>query len=194
MYENNMLLNQLIENRRNNASLLGRNPGSEPKDLQLWNFSIIDSSKADRAEMVESVLKGMESGEVDPLKVHLQLKNTENIIDRLTNRKDHPETANRYQSYLQDAAAKHPKTFELHNGKFTTKEAGTRYDFATCGDPIWNDLNAQMEALKAKMKEREELLKKAPVGGMQLLCDGGEVVTVFPPVKTSTTTLQVSLK
>jgi hypothetical protein len=55
-------------------------------------------------------------------------------------------------------------------------------------------LTTQIEALKSTLKDRETFLKsiKAP---MQMIDENsGEVYTIYPPKKTSSTTLKVTFK
>ncbi len=68
-----------------------------------------------------------------------------------------------------------------------------KYDFATCGCPIMNDLLSQQEELTKAIKEREKFLKTIPPQGLETLIED-EVVTLYPPQKTSTTSISVNLK
>lgn len=87
--------------------------------------------------------------------------------------------------------------------KFGTKmelyEAGTKYDYSTCGDPIWNRMNRESKDLKIKMTERESFLKGLQkVTVFEALVDPvtfevHENVELYPPVKTSTSTYKQTL-
>jgi len=78
--------------------------------------------------------------------------------------------------------------------KFETMEAGIRYDYTKCGDPIYEALAKEMEVLQAKVKERQEFLRAVPKDGLDVLdSDSGELVKVYPPSKTSTSTYKITL-
>ena len=69
-------------------------------------------------------------------------------------------------------------------------EAGTKYNYKACGDPVWNDLDKQVSELTAKRKERETLLKAAKEG----FVDQGTGVFVGPVPKSSTTVVACRIK
>jgi len=77
--------------------------------------------------------------------------------------------------------------------KFQTMEAGHRYYFDKCNDPILDAYMEQLSVLEAKIKERQEFLKKVPQAGMELHLGEGELITVYPPYKTSVTTYKITL-
>jgi hypothetical protein len=82
--------------------------------------------------------------------------------------------------------------------KFELFEAGSKFDFASCGDPIWNRLNTEMETLKAKMKERESFLKTIKKSTKMNIIDPDtqeyfEDHTIYEAVKSSTSTYKQTL-
>ena len=86
------------------------------------------------------------------------------------------------------------KNAVIKGSEFSIVEAGVKYDYSECNDIEYNMLNTQLEALKSTLKDRETFLKaiKAP---MQMIDENsGEVYTICPPKKTSSTTLKVTFK
>lgn len=82
----------------------------------------------------------------------------------------------------------------IKGSEFSIVEAGVKYDYSDCNDLEYNSLSIQLEALKSTLKDRETFLKsiKQP---LQLIDEtSGECYTVYPPKKTSTTTLKVTFK
>jgi len=151
-------------------------------------LSLFETTKSERTSFVRSVINSLKDGNTDPLKVHLQVKNTEALIKELSEDKE-------YKEMVLTQATKHGKTFDLHNANFRIQEVGTKYDFAHCGDSVIDDLYSQMVSLKAKIKEREEFLKSLPPIGLDILDSAtGEVKTILKPIKTSTTSIAVTLK
>ena len=78
--------------------------------------------------------------------------------------------------------------------EFTTMEAGTRYDYSECGHQEYNDLVAQIKVLEARKKEIEEDLKGIKGSRTEVNEDTGECIKLYPPKKTSTTTVSTTIK
>jgi len=150
-------------------------------------FSLFETTKEQRSTFTSDVLERIENGTADPVKVYVELKAMEEIVNTLTGN-------DRYKELLIDAAEKNGKKFTAFNAEFQIKEAGTKYDFTYCGDDYLLEFYTHQEKLKYLIKEREDFLKKVPVSGMQQVTETGEVITLFPPSKTSTTTVAVTLK
>jgi len=150
-------------------------------------LSLFQTTKAERSTFIADVMERIENGTADAIKVHLQLKAMEEIVKTLT-------TNESYKTHLIDAAEKNGKKFMAFNAEFSIKEMGQKYDFTYCGDVELLEFYTQQEKLKYLIKEREDFLKKVPVSGMQKVTETGEVITLFPPSKTSTTTVAVTLK
>lgn len=155
-------------------------------NLTISNLSLFETTKAQRQDFVQSVVNNLLEGNADPLKVHLQVKCMEDIIKQLTSSKE-------YKEICITEAFKFGKTFEHHNAKFEIKEMGVKYDYSNCGDPVMNELQEKKGNIDLEIKYRETLLKGLPFEGMEIIVDD-EVVRIYPPTKTSTTTVIVNLK
>lgn len=150
-------------------------------------MQLFETTKAQRQEYAYSLIEKLDNGEVDPLRLHLQIKAMEDLIKQLQD-----NTA--YKLFLLDEAAKYGKSFEYINAKFEVKEMGVKYDYSQCGDPEMTELLRQETEIKEKVKARSEYLKTVPTTGLSIMQeDTGELVKVYPPSKTSTTTLTVKL-
>lgn len=158
-------------------------------------LSLMNSTKPQRLSFCLQVIEALENGNADPLQVHIYLKNLEAIFKTFTDEKTGKQMAERYKSALLDAAAKQGgKTFELYNAKFQVKEAGHKYDWSVCNDPVINDLLCQQIELDAKIKERTEFLKTVPDAGLLITDEAtGETNSVYHPNVSSTTTIAVTL-
>lgn len=159
------------------------------QELQSTNLlSLFDTTKAERQEFINDVLVKLDEGNLDPLKVHLQVKSMESIIEGLTK----SET---YKSFVLDAAQKHgSKTFEFGNASIQIKEAGTKYDYSQCGDVVYDKMKAEANELNEKVKAREKFLQT--INGFITVLDPetGQVLCLYPPSKSSSTTVSVTLK
>jgi len=148
-------------------------------------LSIFATTKETRQQFAQVVIDEMKLGIADPIKIHLQVKCMEDFIKQITS---HPD----YKDLTLDEAAKYGKSFEMHNAKFEVKEMGVKYDYSNCGDPIYNELSQKMAELEKEIKDRQAFLKAVKPGTEILVED--EVVVLYPPVKTSTTSITVNLK
>jgi len=150
-------------------------------------LGLFDTTKAQRQSFCIDIVGKLENGEADPLKIHLQVKAMEDLIKQL-------QDNTVYKRFLLDEAAKYGKSFEYINAKFEVKEMGVKYDYSQCGDPEMTELLRQETEIKEKVKARSEFLKTLPTTGLSIMQeDTGELVIVYPPSKTSTTTLTVKL-
>ncbi len=166
-------------------------------------LALFETNKLQRMGFIGELMQAIEDGKIDPLKVHVQLKCIEDIafqmtsLDEKTN-KNGLEVAKRFRKLLLEAAEKYgQKKFDYLNTTIEIKEVGTKYDWGKCSDPVLDDLLAQQEVLKDDIKKRQDLLKTAPATGLTLLAgsiEDGEIITIYPPAKSSTTAIAVSLK
>lgn len=91
------------------------------------------------------------------------------------------------------------KTFNTKHGvKFELYEAATKFDYESCGDPVWNRLSKESELVKMKMKERESFLKTLKGSTTMNIMDPDtaefhENVELFPPAKSSTSTYKQTM-
>lgn len=148
--------------------------------------SLFDTTKDERKHFVSDFLARYYSGDVSPLKAHYAIKCMEEIIKSIT--ADH-----NYKEILLEEAYKNGKKFEYQNAEVSIKEAGVKYDYSKSGDAQLIELYEKQDELAKKIKQREEFLKNLPEAGLEILV-GDELVKVYPPSKTSTTTVQFSLK
>lgn len=147
-------------------------------------FSLLETTKEQRASFVNKVIENLQDGNVSPLHLHMQVKCMEQLLSDL---KDRPE----YKEMLLEEAQKNGKKFEMHNAEFQIKEAGTKWDYSKCGDTEYMDMIIEKVKLDAKVKAREKMLQSLPESGMANP-DNGDML--YRPVKTSTTIVQVTLK
>ena len=150
-------------------------------------ISLFESSKDERQSFAINLVEQIESGSIDPLKVHLHIKCMEDIIKQLNDNTI-------YKKSLVDAAEKYgQKSFQFMNSKIEIKEVGTKYDFSQCADPVYQQFEQMADSAKDSLKKRGDFLKTVPIEGLELKIDD-EVVTVYPPSKSSTTSIAVTLK
>lgn len=161
-------------------------------------LALFETNAKERQSFIDKLLDNLDYGYADPLKVHLQIKAIEDIIKQLTSLDEktnkNVDAAKRYRSHLLEAANKYGKNFELFNAEFSIKETGSKYDYSQCGDHELLQWQKEYEAMKARIDERQNMLKTLPTEGIQKVDSNGEVYTVYPPAKSSTTSVSVKLK
>lgn len=89
---------------------------------------------------------------------------------------------------------KHSGKANINGAEVIKKEVGVKYSFDECGDREWNEFfDAECEA-EEKRKSREKFLKSL-MGTLTIVNEQtGEIVTLNPPIKSSTTNVQITFK
>lgn len=156
-------------------------------------LSLLFNTKQQNIVLANKFISEIEEGNISALKAHIYIKSIENLIKQFTDSRENEELSKRYKRLVSDEADTYSgKSFELHGAKFTKTETGATYDYSKCGDEIWNELNVRHQAIRAAMKGREDFLKNIPMEGIEVLQDD-ELVRIYPPVKSSTSTVNCSL-
>ena len=79
----------------------------------------------------------------------------------------------------------------VNGAELRQSEVGVKYLYPDCGDPVWSDLNKQIQELTDKKKEREKFLQNIPYDKGTVDPDTGVFIT--RPPKTSKTKVIVRL-
>lgn len=155
-------------------------------------------NKADGLKLALALLDEVKEGKRNPLEVLERIKQHQAALNILTDKdpknNKHYQIAEEFRQIYLSEAERNGKKFSFGNADFSIQEAGTKYHFDKCNDPVLQALYEQQAELKEKIQQREAYLKCIPPQGKEELVDGGEVVMIYPPYKTSTTTLFVTLK
>lgn len=148
---------------------------------------ILLSNPTSVAEMVANAKEVVLSGNIDPITAFVNIQKMAKAIENYSKDKDiRRVTLDALQLYGQKSVTKGDATLEI-------TETGTRYDYSTTGDARIAELYELKKALDADIKVREQYLKSLPSSGVQVVDpDSGEVATLYPPVKTSTTWIRTT--
>lgn len=147
-------------------------------------LAILPNTKDEIISFSQKLLTQIEDGDIDPLKVHIQLKAIETVIKNVNDN-------NFYKAAIRTGAEAYgAKQFPAFGAKVELAEVGTKYNFENCGHTVYNDLCSKIKQLEAEKKEIETLLKAITKPTPMIL--EGEAVEVFPPVKTSTSSIKIS--
>ena len=134
----------------------------------------------------DDLIQSVKEGEEDALKVLIYLKAMDKVSERVQKE---------IRENTLTAADKFPGTsFEFLGNKIEKAENGIKYDYLGTGDPVYRRLFDIQESAQEQVKEREAFLKalKAPLTFVD--DDSGEVVTIHPPNKKSTTGLKITIR
>lgn len=152
-------------------------------------LSTLPLTNADIKEMATEIVVAIADGEVSALKVAQQVSAMEKIVKAVK------EDAVYKRVVLSEAEKEDSKTFGKFGAQFQVKEVGVKYDYSNCGDAVYNALQDELKDLQSRIKQREEMLKGMPKDGTLVVNeDTGEMYTIYPPVKSSTTSVSVTIK
>lgn len=148
---------------------------------------ILLSNPTSVAEMVANAKEVVLSGNIDPLTAYINIQKMAKAIEEYGKDKDIRRVT------LEALELYGKKTVTKGDAKLEISEVGTRYDFNVTNDSKIAELYALKKALDADIKEREAYLKALPSSGVQVIDpDTGEVATIYPPNKTSTTWIRTT--
>ncbi len=141
-------------------------------------LSVLPSTKEQIQIFADKLMNELDNGETDALQLLKVQKAFDKVFDKI---KDKLREAS------IEAAEKYGKgKFGLNGAEYEVKEMGVKYNYEHCGDPKW-------KRLKEDLKDRETLLKSLKESMAMVDEETGEVITIYPPLKSSTTTVQITL-
>jgi hypothetical protein len=154
--------------------------------MELIKFN--HTTKEERTQVVHEIFQELLNGRINPMELHIRMKCIEEVVKQLT-------SMPAYKAIILEDAEKHGKSFQYHNAKVDIREVGVKYDYSVCGSSALAELYQKQEAINDAIKEHEAYHKPLPTSGIQVLNPStGEVETHYPPAKTSTTSVAVTLK
>lgn len=83
------------------------------------------------------------------------------------------------------------KTKTKNGIQFKLKEAGTKYDFTSTEK--WKSMNDEIEQMKSHIKDLESHLKSIKTKQTMVDESTGELIELFPPIKSSKTTIEITI-
>jgi len=151
-------------------------------------ISVINQMPETKSEIktfVQLVSESVKDGNIDPLTLAIKLKAVEEVAKQIN--KEIKELAT-------SEAEKYGKSFEYKNAKVEVAQVGVKYDYSNCQDEEWNKINADIEKLEIKRKERETFLKGVK-GQLTIINETtGEVSTIYEPLRSGSESIKITLK
>jgi hypothetical protein len=142
---------------------------------------IFDGDTYEASELVRQ----LQDDEISALDVKIALKQMEVAIEQVK------KVADRMAA---DEAAKYAeKSFVYRGARIELAELGTKYDFSPCGYPPLQRIESSMKEYGEQAKAAQNWLKSIKGKTEYIDPETGEVCEVYPPIKTSTTGIKITL-
>jgi hypothetical protein len=118
--------------------------------------------------------------------------------ERISAMKEYCDAIREDKDFIEGVRAEielHGKTTETKNkSKIELAEVGIKYDFSGCNDVEYIELLEKLEKAKQELEVRKDFLKGVPTKGIDVVNeDTGEIIKIYPPVKTSSSSFKVTL-
>lgn len=150
-------------------------------------INLMPSGKEQVSSFVRTIKSEILANDKNPLPILVQLKYAERTIaEILKDDEIDDHFLKEFQLYNKD------ENVIVNGAELRQGETGSKYLYADSGDPVWNDLNSQIEELTKKRKEREKFLINIPYDNGVVDPETGLFIT--RPPKTSKTKVIVTLK
>lgn len=139
---------------------------TEETGLSILFDNLMKTNKAYRNDLAQSIVQSVKDGEAEATEVFIYANKATEVFDAII-ANVRPIIAGKQ---IQKGGIK------LYDAEIIEKKNPDKYDFSVCSDSTWDNLNAQLTDIKAKMKERETFLKalKEPISTLE-----GEIIN--PP-------------
>lgn len=151
--------------------------------IEILSSQTIDKTTA--AEMAQLIISAIENGDVNALNLKIKIKAIENVIETIK-----PILDKEARSIAELEGA---KSFTRLGSTVKLQETGVRYDYSLCGDPYHKYLSEKFDEAKANKEKREKYLKALDKPETIVDQHSGEIVTIYPPIKTSTSSVVITL-
>lgn len=149
----------------------------------------IPATKSGQRDLAEQLVGTIENGDVNPLEAVVLMKSLSEVINTFL--KDDRVKDAVLAECGRYGKGEHPA---FRGATVQVKESGVKYDFMACGDPLWTACVAHEQEAAEARKEREKYLRGITKPKSELDEETGEVFTLNPPARQSTTTYAVLFK
>ena len=155
-------------------------------ETTLSTISVLPSNKEQVQIFTRKLKDEILANDKEPLKILVQLKCIEKTIADLL-KDDELDYHFLKEFLLYDKDEK----VTVNGADLRQQETGVKYLYKDSGDPVWNDLEKEINKLSEKKKEREKFLQNIPYDSGIVDPDSGVFIT--RPPKTSHTKVIVKL-
>lgn len=146
-------------------------------------LNILPTTKDERKVFVDMYINELQNGYTEPKIEALKLKAYKSFIEEIESRKEFKELVRK------EVEKENKGIYSTELGKIELVEVGTKYDFSSTNDSELFDMYEKMETLKENIKARETFLKT-----IKSEAYGSDGVQLFAPIKSSTSSIKITLK
>lgn len=136
------------------------------------------------AELANNAISAIADGNIDPITAHINLSRMEAAIQQV-------KADDRVKDITLRELAKYGKKQTFGDCTLEECEAGVRYDYSMCNDDELAELEAMKREIEQRIKSRQATLKALPISG---LADPNTGTMIYPPAKSSKTTIKTTFK
>lgn len=172
----------------------------KPAEIEILPATILTLSKSNAKsfhEQTKEMIKNTGYGLIQYVEVIKFFGKLDKVIsgDSSSKNPDEKEGDKEFKEMIREEIKKYPQgKFTSPRGvKFEIAETGTKYNFEKCNDPELPIWEAEIQALTEKINKKKEFLKTLPIEGVEIHAGEGELVRVYPPSKSSTSSYKVTL-
>jgi hypothetical protein len=98
-----------------------------------------------------------------------------------------------FTEYVRDEVSKYGNNMTNPSGaKIELAETGTKYDYSNCNCDVLKMYEEQLSSLENAIDMRKQFLKSLPPGGIEIVNED-EVLKIYPPNKSSTSSYKITL-
>jgi hypothetical protein len=151
----------------------------------LGTLKLMPSNLQQVAMFSKQLVQSVMDGQTNPLELLVLLraleKTSETVIDCIR------------ENINSEASKFGEREIEMFGARLEKSEVGTKYDYASSGDVIWEQRDSAVKSAESLRKERETFLRALREPMTAVNEDTGEVFTIRPPMKRSTSFVKVRL-
>lgn len=158
---------------------------NETPNTPMSALRLMPSKASEVAVFSKGIIEAVKSGNANPLEVLVMLRSLEAVSELVREEIE--------ANVLTEAEKHSEKKFEAFGALVEKSEVGTKYQYDTSKDTIYERLQTDFDTAKTKLDERTAFLRglKEPMTIVDELT--GEIVTVKPPLKKSKSGVKVYL-
>lgn len=154
-------------------------------EKEIIQVNQLPSAKIEIAEFAKKIENYLDSGECKASDILAKFKGIEKVAEYIK-----PKLT----KLVVDEISKYGKEAELNGITFKIQEFGTKYFFDETGDTVWKKLKEEVDKANKALKAREDFLKTIKNSETLVDQNSAEIITVYAPIKISTTGIAVTIK
>jgi len=152
--------------------------------MELISFASNGNAKEFSNQLADQVIASVMDNGSNALKQIIMVKALDSALTKIK--------AKLMPYAIEDFDIESANEVDMNGYRISKVNTGVSYDFSNCNHPVYNALHNQLSDIKVQMDDIEKMLKSL-TSSMEILDkETGEVYTIYPPVKKSTTTLKLS--